>query len=129
MNAAGKIRPVWGDVLVALIILAAAVCSLLALSKPQGDELTALVMVDGEVVWSHSLERPTGPIRYEVEGEYSLTLEVSPKGVRVVEASCPGEDCRRTGIISKAGQQIVCLPNRMVVTISGDVPAYDAVTG
>lgn len=129
MKAAKNRKPVWGDALVALIIVAAALCSLLALPKTRGDGLTALVTVNGSTVWSCSLAHAAEPIRYEVEGEYPLTLEVSDRGVRVVEASCPGEDCRHTGLISKAGQQIICLPNRMVITLQGGTPSYDAMTG
>ena len=129
MKAAEKRKPTWGDALVALLILAAAVCSLLFLPKPHGDGLTVFAAVDGETVWSCALETSSGSIRYQVEGEYPLTLEVSDGGVRVAETSCPGEDCRHMGWISKAGQQIVCLPNRMVIALQGDTPAYDAVIG
>lgn len=129
MNAAKKHKPVWGDLLVALIILAAAVWGLFALPVQHGERLTALVTVDGDTVWTCPLKDRNEPVRYTVDGKYPLTLEVSKDGVRVVETSCPGEDCRHTGLISGAGQQIVCLPNRTVVTLNGNDPSYDAVTG
>lgn len=129
MNAAKKQKPVWGDALAALIILAASVLLLFAVLPRGGGELTAFVTVDGDAVWSCSLNSLNEPVFHTVGGAYPLTLEVSEDGVRVAEASCPGGDCRHTGLISKAGQQIVCLPNRTVVTLQGDDPSYDAVTG
>ena len=129
MKAAEKRKPVWGDALAALVILAAAGALLLALLPRSGGELTALVTVNGETVWTCPLEGLTEPVQYTVEGEYPLTLEISGHGVRVMESACPGEDCRHTGLISGAGQQIVCLPNRTVVTLNGDDPSFDAVVG
>lgn len=129
MNAAKKRKPVWGDTLVALAILAAAGMLLFALLPRSAGQLTALVTVDGEAVWSCPLKDLKEPVSYTVDGAYPLTLEVSKDGVRVVETSCPGEDCHHMGWITKAGQQIVCLPNRTVVALQGDDPSYDAVTG
>ena len=129
MNAAEKQKPVRGDAVTALIILAAAGLLLFALFPQSGTQRIAAAQVDGATVWTCSPDAVTDPVRYTVEGEYPLTLEVTRDGVRVVEASCPGEDCRHTGLISRAGQQIVCLPNRTVITLQGEEPAYDAVTG
>ena len=129
MKAAQKRRMVWGDVLVALIILIAAALVLIALPARNGDSLTAVVSVNGETVWTCPLESLTESTRYTVGGAHPLTLEVSQTGVQVVETSCPGEDCRHMGTISAAGQQIVCLPNRTVVALIGDNPSYDAVIG
>ena len=129
MKASRKQRPVFGDMLVALIILAAAGALLLALLPPSAGERTVRVTVNGETVWTCALESQREPILYTVEGECPLTLELSGEGVRVVETSCPGEDCRHTGLIARAGQQIVCLPNRTVITLEGGIPSFDAVTG
>lgn len=129
MNAAKKQKPVWGDALVALVILAVSVLLLFAVLPRGGGELTVLVTVDGTEAWTCPLKDLPEPLMYTVDGEYPLVLEVNEDGVRVVETSCPGEDCRHTGLISKAGQQIVCLPNRTAVTLNGDNPSYDAVTG
>lgn len=129
MRAIEKQKPVWGDGVVALLILAVAVLILVILPSRGGDKLTAVVMVDGEQIWTCPLAGVNQPMVYTVEGDFPLTLEVSSTGVRVAEAFCRGEDCRHTGAISSAGQQIVCLPNRTVVTLQGDNPSFDAVVG
>lgn len=63
------------------------------------------------------------------------TLEILETGkVRVVESTCPDKVCVRTGWISRPGQAIVCLPNRIVVRIEGSATGrnlesrFDAVT-
>lgn len=129
MKTAKKQKPVWGDALVALVILAVAGLLLFTAPSRGGSELTALVTVNGETVWTCPLKDLAEPLSYTVDGAYPLTLEVSEDGVRVTDTSCPGGDCRHTGLISGAGQQIVCLPNRTVVALNGDDPSYDAVTG
>lgn len=129
MEAVKKQKPTWGDALTALLILAAAALILIALPARGGERLRAVVTVDGETVWSGLLAGLDEPVRYTVEGEYPLTLEISPEGVRVADTACPGKDCLHTGVITRAGQQIVCLPNRTVAALRGSDPAYDAVTG
>lgn len=49
--------------------------------------------------------------------------------VYVSEASCKNQVCVRHGHISKAGESIVCLPNRLVVRIeNSEGGGYDDVT-
>lgn len=55
---------------------------------------------------------------------------ISGGEVRMESADCPGGDCLAHAPIRRAGESIVCLPNRVVVTVEGgksDGP--DAVTG
>ena len=44
------------------------------------------------------------------------------------EANCHDQLCVKQGRINKVGQSIVCLPNRVVITvISGDKDSMDSV--
>ena len=56
-------------------------------------------------------------------------IEVQSDKVRVSEADCPNQDCVDQGWISNAGQQIVCLPHKLVVNITNKdaASAYDVV--
>ena len=56
-------------------------------------------------------------------------IEVQAGKVRVSEADCPNQDCVDQGWISNAGQQIVCLPHKLVVNITDEdaASAYDVV--
>ena len=56
----------------------------------------------------------------------------APGGVRVLESACPGQDCVHGGWVRRAGGRIICLPNRLVVSLRGSGGAseeFDAVTG
>lgn len=44
-------------------------------------------------------------------------VRVEEGAVLVAEADCPNQDCVCQGSISSAGQQIVCLPNKLVVSV------------
>ena len=86
-------------------------------------------------------------VRAYLDGELCLDLAVSddvrtavtrPDGgenivvihdnaVYVESADCPGQDCVRMGKISKAGEEIICLPHRLVIRIEGGEAALDAV--
>ena len=56
-------------------------------------------------------------------------IEVQAGKVRVSEADCPNQDCVEQGWISKASQQIVCLPHKLMVNITDEdaASAYDVV--
>ena len=45
------------------------------------------------------------------------------------DTSCPDHLCEKMGRISSSGQSIICLPNRVVVEITGAAQEYDAVVG
>ena len=58
--------------------------------------------------------------RYPVSGPLGTALLVVEKGRAHLEnASCPLKICEAMGPIDRSGQVIVCLPNRIVVKVSG----------
>ncbi|KXB67644.1 hypothetical protein HMPREF3181_00244 [Parvimonas sp. KA00067] len=55
---------------------------------------------------------------YPIRTSFGLNiLEVDKDGVRVIEASCPDKLDVKFGKISKVGQAIICMPNRLVIQI------------
>lgn len=50
--------------------------------------------------------------------EGTNTIQVKGGEVSVSDADCPNHDCVNQGAISRAGQQIVCLPHKLTVDIS-----------
>ena len=70
---------------------------------------------------------PLGPDRtIEAEGPLGVTvIEVGPGGARVRWSPCPNRLCVRAGEISRPGQVVACLPNRVALRILG-TPSAEA---
>jgi hypothetical protein len=78
------------------------------------------VQVNGKeikkIIFDKNIVGNTIPI--ETEYGYNL-MEIGDEEVRVIEASCPDKIDVHQGYISKVGETIVCLPNKLVIEIKG----------
>lgn len=73
---------------------------------------TVTVTVDGELYGEYSLFVDA---TYEIGEGNILTVE---GGVAYMSyADCPDKTCKNMGKISKTGEKIICLPNRVAVEI------------
>ena len=81
---------------------------------------------NGKVIGTYSLEVDN---RIPIEDDKGTNLLVIESGkAHMEEASCPDHLCIIQGEISKVGETIVCLPNKVVVTvISGSKSDVDTV--
>jgi hypothetical protein len=52
-------------------------------------------------------------------GGYTLNAVISGGGVEIASSDCPGNDCVRTGRITKKGQTIVCIPAGLIFSRGG----------
>ena len=118
------------DILLAavLLILAGAALLITRLTRTAGG--TVKVTVDGVVV----AQLPLGQTCTRVidTGRGSNTLVIEDGAVSVTQADCPDKVCVAQGAICYNGETIVCLPHRLVVTISGapsSGPELDAAVG
>ena len=98
-----------------LLILGGALALFLFITRQAGGYVS--VRVDGEPV----MELPLGEDTRIVlgEGEHTNTLVIENGAARVVEASCPDQICVNQGAVRYAGESIVCLPHKLVVTVEG----------
>ena len=76
----------------------------------------AQVDIDGQTVWELPLSRATELLLENKIGGVNR-LVIRDKKASVTEASCPDQICVRQGGAGDSGQTIVCLPNRIVITI------------
>lgn len=131
LSAADRKRPTIWDLLVALLVAGAAVALLFSLRAESGNFLSARVVLDGETIAQYNLTTLTEPITLEVDdAPYPLTIQAEPGRICIAESDCPGQDCVHTGWASQAGQQIICLPNRLVISLEGGISeGIDAITG
>ena len=143
MKLCPKLRPTLWDALVVLAV--AALAAGIALTQWRNEptsELTAVVSIDGTETdrfpLSALLESPRTYTNngYTLEVVCGLRGELSTlnhekttgeQGVRVSRSDCPTQDCVHTGVITRSGQSIVCLPGRVIITLEGGNPSPDAV--
>jgi hypothetical protein len=113
-------------------ILIAGLLILTVLSFPvikhfQHEGKLVVIEVDGKLVGNFSL----GEDRLiPVDGKLGTTrVEIVGNGVRVLDSPCPHKLCVKSGSISRSGETLVCLPNRVVIRIKGKgEPSVDAVS-
>ena len=91
------------------------------------------VRVDGTVIREFSLSED---VVWDIPGVNggSNKLIIEDGQARIEEASCPDGLCVHMGRISKTGQSVICLPNRVVIEIIADhekqvKPELDYVVG
>ena len=114
-------------ILIAILLAAGVLMSLGAvlLSRAGG---TVVVRVDGEVVASYPLSEDREAEIAGVNGGVNR-LVIRDGSAWIEEASCPDGLCVGMGRIRRAGQSIICLPNRVVIEIAGSgTPETDAVS-
>ena len=89
---------------------------------------TIEVTVDGEVYGQYSLEEEQR-IPIEIDGETKNVVAVEDGEAYMAEASCPDQLCVHQGHIAGRSQSIVCLPNRVIVTVvDGQEAEMDSMT-
>lgn len=122
-SAAGRTRPTIGDAVVVLLVLALAAAVLFALRPAKAERLTAVITVDNVVVETVELSALAQPKEIALDNcPYPLVIQAENGRIRILESTCPGNDCVHTSWVNRVGGRIICLPNRMIVTLVGDVP-------
>ena len=121
-----------GDIIIIIAALLLASVILLATSaRSYGNNTQALVAEvysDGQLTHTISITEKTQELRLESAAGYNV-IQIGPEGVRVIESNCHNQDCVHAGLQNRPGGMIACLPNRLLVLISGGKGAkFDAVT-
>lgn len=103
-------------ILIAVCLFAAATAFFaMRILSPQG--VTAVVCVDGSEWGRFSLDQD---ITVTVPSENGVnTLVIKDGRASVTDASCPDGLCEKMHSVSKRGESIVCLPNKVVITVEG----------
>lgn len=106
-----------GDIIVALIafLVAAIIAFFPSLKKSE----YVVIYVDGVEYAQFALTSDTDK-RLDINTEFGHnTVVIKDSKVFVTDSSCENKLEISAGAISKAGQSLVCAPNRLVITIKG----------
>ena len=111
--------------LAAGIILAAVLILAFQLVQDDGGQKEVAVTVDGEEFGRYSLAEDQ---TIDIDGTNRLVIEDGT--ARMEWADCPDQVCVNHRAVSRNGESIICLPNRLVISLLGTEPEpFDAVTG
>jgi hypothetical protein len=104
------------DVIVISAILLISLLSLLLTFLLRKPGAVAVVEINGVTVAEYSLSK---------DGAFILnggtnTLVIEGGEAYLKNSHCPDRTCELTGRVRYVGQTIVCLPNRLSVTVTGD---------
>ena len=107
------------------LILIGGALSYLAFSGSSTGDLV-VVKVNGEIYGKYSLSKER-TITVNRNGHMN---KITIKGgkVQVSKSSCKNQICVKQGSISTTHQSIVCIPNRVVVSIEGKDGEYDVIS-
>lgn len=114
--------------LIAGILLAAGLAAFF-LYDAYGRKAAAAVVIeqDGREVMRLPLSEDM-TVRIPAESGYNVIC-ITERGAEVTQTDCPDQICRKQGAITALGESIICLPHRLVIRLTGDLPdGPDAIT-
>lgn len=111
-----KIKKHMWDIIVISALLLVAVAALLAVNLTREDGKFVTVEINGNVCAEYSLSQ-NGV--FPLNGGTNI-LVIENGEAYLSYSNCPDHTCERTGRIHHVGQAIICLPNRLSVTVRGD---------
>lgn len=110
-------------ILIAVVFLIAAVFLIFHFWGKVPGRGTVEIQVDGELYGAYPL---TDDCQIEINN--TNQLEIEDGKVSVIWADCPDQVCVHHKSISIAGESIICLPNKVVISIvDGEDPVHDAI--
>ncbi|MFQ5707152.1 MAG: NusG domain II-containing protein [bacterium] len=89
---------------------------------------TATIMVQNRLLLRKNLSENRV---FKIRGAMGqTTIEISDSAIRVLDSDCPQKLCVHQGKISRTGEVVVCVPNKITIWIEGSRKnKFDAVTG
>ncbi len=111
-----------GDLILVSIVFVIALSFLLFIKiYPFKEGTEVLVTVDGVEYGRYSFEN-----NETIKINECNVLKIENKKADMIIADCPDKLCVKQKSISKVGESIICLPNKVVVSVLGDVKEKEA---
>jgi len=115
-----------GDICIILFLMCLSLITWRSFRKA-AEGRTAIVYCDGNEAGVLDLNEEQ---QFNVRGPMGESrLQVTGGTIQMVSSPCPHQICVKTGKIFRSKSMIVCVPNRILVRISGnDTDSLDAIT-
>lgn len=117
-----KLLTKWDKILIVILLLVTIASTFLILITYNTDnDNKVVIQVNGKTINEIQLNKSEKPNVYKFTFNGNIGyIEIKNESVRMLEMDkeiCPEKICSDTGWISKGYQTIVCLPNKIVVSI------------
>lgn len=114
------------DRLLFVCVIAIAIVLMLVRNVFQKSGTSITVSVDGQVYGTYSLFEE----RMITLSEGKNQIVIKDGYVYMEYAECPDKLCIKQGAIQNQGESIICLPNKVIVTVNGsEKQEYDGISG
>lgn len=105
------------DIVLIVVLLLCGIGSSAYIYNGNNAKKTVLIEVSGKSYGIYDLDTDR---TIEIEGPQShITVNIENGAVHVSESGCPQQICKRMGKKSRINDIIVCIPNRMIIRITG----------
>lgn len=116
---------------IAILVLSLSAMGVMRLAKSNNAEGSIIVKVDNQIVREVPINYSDVSKIYDFQfHNHTGQIDTKNGSVRIIRMSrelCPNGICADTGWINKTYQSIVCLPNRIVITIQKDTKEDDKI--
>ena len=129
-NRTMRLKPQKGDVLAMVFVLLLATLSFFGVRTafaPDEGGAVAVISMNGEELHRIDLSAVEEAQDIVLQGTYTQTVRVEHGRICMLCSDCPNNNCVYMGWASDPAHIIVCLPNRVEITILGDGGADAAV--
>ncbi|MHB8895152.1 MAG: NusG domain II-containing protein [Candidatus Geothermincolia bacterium] len=116
----GRMKP--ADIVLVVLFVAAAAVSLFLVSRANAGEkgTLAIIEVNGKEVKRIAIGEGQPARKFVVRGvDGTSTVVVKDGRIRMVQSHCRDKICVGVGWLDSRGKEIICLPNRVVVRVTG----------
>lgn len=114
------------DVLIGISVILFGCYWLMIRDHGEAVERKAMIFKDDVIIRQVPMDSE-GLIDLESHG-VSMVLEIRDGKIRVVSSSCRQQICVRKGWTGQVHDPIVCVPNNIIVDITGNDAEYDAIS-
>ena len=127
-----------------LILIIVSAVWIMLVKNDKGETVT--IVSGGQTIWTGDLSSINGEViltvindpsndksPYVVEGispqgSHYNVVKITREGACIIDSDCATHICMHEGITNSPAKPVVCLPNRLMITVTGDAPDTDAIT-
>ncbi|MBL4932719.1 NusG domain II-containing protein [Clostridium paridis] len=113
----------WDIIIIILLVTLSFLPELIfgVILKKDYKETYAQITIEGKVYKNIPLSTHKGQDSIEIKTKYGVNIvEVKDNKIAIIDADCPDKICMKPGFIDSVGENLVCLPHKLMVEVKGE---------